>query len=122
MATLALIIAVVALVIAIAAYRRTGGVGELQNQIQTLSSTTDSVRDRTADAVEGEVAKKLREQDRLLVTLVTGRGAILITFRQKVAEVDLLVAEGDKLTLHVRRFEPFVEDPAIQSVKKKDVS
>jgi len=41
MATLALIIAVVALVIAIAAYRRTGGVGELQNQIQTLSSTTD---------------------------------------------------------------------------------
>src|SRR5436190_14740366 len=51
MATLALIIAVVALVIAIAAYRRTGGVGELQNQIQTLSSTTDSVRDRTADAL-----------------------------------------------------------------------
>jgi len=75
-----------------------------------------------AEVVEGEVAKKLREQDRLLVTLVTGRGAILITFRQKVAEVDLLVAEGDKLTLHVRRFEPFVEDPAIQSVKKKEVS
>jgi len=51
MATLALIIAVVALVIAIAAYRRTGGVVELQNHIQTLSSTTDSVRDRTADAL-----------------------------------------------------------------------
>jgi len=32
MATLALIIAVVALVIAIAAYRRTGGVGELQTR------------------------------------------------------------------------------------------
>ncbi len=51
MAILALLIAVVALVIAIAAFRRTGGVGELQHQIQTLSSTTDSVRDRTADAL-----------------------------------------------------------------------
>ena len=48
---LALIIAVVALVIAIAAFKRTGGVGELHHQIQTLSSTTDSVRDRTADAL-----------------------------------------------------------------------
>jgi len=51
MAILALLIAVVALVIAIAAYRRTGGVGDLQHQIQTLTSTTDSVRDRTADAL-----------------------------------------------------------------------
>src|SRR5206468_3005543 len=29
-----------------------GGVGELQNQLQTLSATTDSVRDRTADALD----------------------------------------------------------------------
>src|SRR2546428_8922612 len=64
-----------------------------------------------AEVVEGEEAQKLREQDRLLATLVTGRGAILITFRQTVAEVDHHVAQSDKLTHQLRRFEPFVEDP-----------
>lgn len=48
---LSLIIAVIALVIAVAAFMRTGGVSELRRQVQALSSTTDSVRDRTADAL-----------------------------------------------------------------------
>lgn len=72
-----------------------------------------------AEPVEGEVTRKLREPDRLLLTVVTARGAVLATFKKKVAEVDLLVAEGDALTLGLRRFEPFVEDPPIQSVRKK---
>jgi hypothetical protein len=71
------------------------------------------------EVVEGEVTRKQREPDRLLVTVVTPRGAILATFKTKISEVDLLVAEGDALTLGLRRFEPFVEDPAIQSVRKK---
>jgi hypothetical protein len=50
METLSFIIAVVALVIAVAAFKRTGGVRELKRQVQA-SSTTDSVRDRTADAL-----------------------------------------------------------------------
>lgn len=69
--------------------------------------------------VEAEVTRKQREPDRLLITVVTPRGAILATFKKKIPEVDLLVAEGDALTLGLRRFEPFVEDPAIQSVRKK---
>lgn len=71
------------------------------------------------EVVEGEVVRKRREPDRLLITVVTPRGAILVTFKKKIPEVDLLVAEGDALTLGLRRFEPFVEDPAIQSVRKK---
>jgi hypothetical protein len=71
------------------------------------------------ESVEGEVTRKLREPDRLLLTVVTPRGAILATFKTRIPEVDLLVAEGDALTLGLRRFEPFVEDPAIQSVRKK---
>jgi hypothetical protein len=71
------------------------------------------------ESVEGEVTRKQREPDRLLITVVTPRGAILATFKKKIPEVDLLVAEGDALTLGLRRFEPFVEDPAIQSVRKK---
>jgi hypothetical protein len=69
--------------------------------------------------VEGEVTRKQREPDRLLVTVVTPRGAILAIFKKRVPEVDLLVAEGDVLTLGLRRFEPFVESPVIQSVRKK---
>jgi len=71
------------------------------------------------EAVEGEVIRKQREPDRLLITVVTPRGALLATFKKKIPEVDLLVAEGDALTLGLHRFEPFVEDPAIQSVRKK---
>jgi len=72
-----------------------------------------------SEVVSGEVTRKQREADRVLLTIVTPRGAILATFRTKVAEVDLLVAQGDTLTLGLRRFEPFVDDPAILSVKKK---
>jgi len=71
------------------------------------------------EAVDGEVTRKQREPDRLLITVVTPRGAILAIFKRKISEVDLLVAEGDALTLGLRRFEPFVEDPTIQSVRKK---
>jgi hypothetical protein len=71
------------------------------------------------EVVEGEVVRKQREPDRLLITVVTPRGAILATFTKKIPEVDLLVAEGDALTLGLGRFEPFVEDPVIQSVRKE---
>lgn len=78
----------------------------------------EALRDKV-ESVEGKVTRKQREPDRLLLTVVTPRGAILATFKQKVPEVDLLVAEGDTLILGLRRFGPFVEDPAIQSVRKK---
>src|SRR2546429_9842007 len=70
-----------------------------------------------AEVVEGEVAKKLREQDKLLVTLVNGFVVILITFKQNVAEGDLLVEDGDKLSLRVLRVETFVDVPVVQSVE-----
>lgn len=71
------------------------------------------------EPVEGEVTRKQREPDRLLIRVVTARGVILATFKEKLPEVDLLIAEGDAVTLGLRRFEPFVEDPVIQSVRKK---
>jgi hypothetical protein len=70
------------------------------------------------ESVEGRVTRKQREDGRLLLTLVTPRGAILATFTKKVPEVDLLIAEGDTVTLGLRRLEPFVTDPTIQSVRK----
>jgi HAMP domain-containing protein len=47
-----LIIAVVALVIAVLAYRRTGGIQDLRNQVKAVGPTTETLRAKTADALD----------------------------------------------------------------------
>lgn len=47
-----LIIAVIALVIAVIAFQRTGGIKDLRHQVDTASSKSEAVRDRTADALD----------------------------------------------------------------------
>lgn len=78
----------------------------------------EAVRGKT-ELVEGEVVRKHREPDRLLLTIVTGQGALLATFTQKAKEVELLVEEGDTVTFALRRYAPFVENPVIQGVRKR---
>jgi len=59
MGTVTLIIAIVALIIAIVAYFRTGGVAALKKQVEELtnagearvSKTSDSLREKTADVL-----------------------------------------------------------------------
>lgn len=70
------------------------------------------------ERVEGEVIRKLKEPDRLLLTVLTPRGAILATFKTRLTEIDLLVEQGDTVTLALRRVEPFVEEPGIEQVRK----
>ncbi|MGE5850976.1 MAG: hypothetical protein ACM362_12685 [Candidatus Methylomirabilota bacterium] len=72
-----------------------------------------------AELVEGIVARKQQEPDRLLLTVVAQPGAILATFRKKIAEINLLVEEGDTVTLALSGYQPFVEDPRIQRVRKQ---
>jgi hypothetical protein len=57
MTMLALITAVVALVVAVAAYKRTGG------SLKELSPTADVVRDRTADALN-QIEHLIRGKER----------------------------------------------------------
>ncbi len=66
----------------------------------------------------GTVESKRWEEDRLLLTLVTDSGALLATFTERVAEIDLLVDVGDTVSLALRRYRPFVEDPVIDRVVK----
>ena len=77
-----------------------------------------SIRGKT-EVIDGEVARKLREQDRLLLTVLTRQGAILATFKKRVTEIDLLIDEGDTLTLALTRYAPFVEDPVLERVRKR---
>ena len=71
-----LLIAVVALIISILAYQRTGGVAELKRglessvsqvdlkkQVETLSSLTDALREKTADALD-RLEKTVRKAEK----------------------------------------------------------
>lgn len=52
MSVLALIIAIIALIIAIQAYQRTGGELELKRRLDSLSGAIDVLRERTADLLD----------------------------------------------------------------------
>ncbi len=67
--------------------------------------------------VQGVVRAKQLETDRLLLTVPTVEGTILATFTRDVAEIDLLVQKGDSITLEMRQYTPFVDNPRIASVR-----
>ncbi|MFQ5989369.1 MAG: hypothetical protein ACE5K9_05575 [Candidatus Methylomirabilales bacterium] len=46
------VIALAALVVAVLAYIRTGGIQALRNQVASVGSATDALRTRTADALD----------------------------------------------------------------------
>jgi hypothetical protein len=68
--------------------------------------------------VPGQVVRKQRDGDRLLLTVVTAQGAVLASFSRRVPEIDLLIEQGDNVTLALPRYEPFLQDPTIEAVQK----
>ena len=70
--------------------------------------------------VQGIVVRRQLDEDRLLLTISAPDGALLATFQKKIAEISLLIDEGDSVTLDVRAYAPFVNDPPILRVKKPD--
>ena len=71
-----------------------------------------------SERIEGEVVRKQREGNRLLVKVATAQGPMLVTFTQKVAELDLLLEPGDKVELSTPGYATFVEDPTLERVKR----
>jgi hypothetical protein len=68
--------------------------------------------------MEGEVLRKQREANRLLLKVGTAQGPMLVTFTQKVAELDLLLEPGDTVTLLTPGYATFVEDPTLDRVQR----
>ena len=83
-----------------------------------LSSRLPRALGGSKEVVSGTVVAKKSGPDELLLTVETAGGALLATFTQRIREIDLLVDEGDVLTLRLARSEPFVEDPIIEKVMK----
>ena len=52
MEAVTLLIAVAALVLALIAFIRTGGMADMRQQIDSMGAKTESARDRTADALD----------------------------------------------------------------------
>ena len=50
--------------------------------------------------------------------VATAQGPMLVTFTQKVAELDLLLEPGDRVELITPGYATFVEDPTLERVKK----
>ena len=59
----ALIIAIVALIVALLAYRRAGGLRDLRGEIASLGSGLDALRAKTADTI-GKVERAVRPGDK----------------------------------------------------------
>jgi hypothetical protein len=68
--------------------------------------------------VPGQVVRKQRDADRLLLSIVTAQGAVLASFSRRVPEIDLLIDQGDSVTLALPRYKPFLQDPTIEAVQK----
>src|SRR5437867_3053972 len=67
--------------------------------------------------VEGQVIRKQRDGNRLLVKIATAQGPMLITFTQKATDLDVLLDPGDTVTLVTPGYATFVDDPIVEHVK-----
>jgi len=71
-----------------------------------------------AERMQGEILRKQREGTRLLLRVGTAQGPMLVTFTQKVPELDLLLEVGDTVTLGTTGYATFVEDPILDRVQQ----
>src|SRR5437879_7642915 len=69
-------------------------------------------------SIAGQVIGKQREQGHVLLKVQTEEALILATFTKKVPEIDLLVEQGDSISLALANTGPFVDDPVIERVMR----
>jgi len=72
-----------------------------------------------SERIEGEVLRKQREANRLLLKVATAQGSMLVTFTQKVAELDLLLEPEDTVIFINTGYASFVDDPTLERVKRQ---
>ncbi len=93
--------------------------GGLANRGSTLiASYLPKAVSRAGEHIEGQVVRKQRDGNRLLVKITTAQGPMLVTFTQKVADLDVLLDAGDMVTLVTPGYATFVDDPILERVKE----
>ena len=94
------------------------GIGGTYFAPDLLGPYLPGILQRKGELVQGNVVAEQEKVPWLLLTINTPQGAILATFKKKVDEIALLVEVGDQIELFLRKYEPFVEDPRINRVRK----
>ena len=93
--------------------------GGLVNRGSTLiASYLPKAVSGAGEHLEGQVVRKQRDGNHLLVKLTTPQGPMLVTFTQKVADLDVLLDPGDTVTLIIAGYATFVDDPMLERVKE----
>src|SRR5207237_9773346 len=76
----------------------------------------------SGEHIEGQVVRKQRDGNRLLVKITTTQGPALVTFTQKVADLDVLLDPGDTITLVTADRATFIDDPVLERVQRRDAT
>jgi hypothetical protein len=71
-----------------------------------------------SERIEGQVVRKQRDGDRLLVKVNTAKGPMLVAFTRKVADLDVLLDAGDTVALVTTGYATFIDDPIFEGVKR----
>jgi len=87
-----------------------------------LSPYLPAVFGGNRELLTGPILAEERDGDRLLLTVQAEPGAFIASFTQRVAEIAMLVAPGDTVTLAVDDYDPFIEDPDFEGVRKSSAS
>jgi hypothetical protein len=67
--------------------------------------------------IEGQVVRKQRDGNRLLVKVDTVQGPMLVVFTEKASDLDVLLDPGDRVTLLTQGgYRTFVDDPTLERV------
>jgi len=74
----------------------------------------------SGERIEGEVVRKQRDGNRLLVKVVTAQGPMLVAFTQKAADLDVLLDPGDRVILVTSGYATFIDDPILERVKRPE--
>jgi hypothetical protein len=70
--------------------------------------------------IEGQIVRKQRDGNRLLVKVATPQGPMLVAFTDKVADLDVLLDPGDTVALVTTGYATFVDDPILERVKRPE--
>ncbi len=68
--------------------------------------------------VEGQVVEKESQAERIVLKVTTAEGVLLASFTENRPDIDLLVEPGASIRLGANRYQPFLENPTILSVRE----
>jgi len=70
------------------------------------------------EVLSGPVLSEERDGERLLLTIEAEQGAFIASFSRRVSEIALLVEPGDTVAIAAEGYDPFIEDPYFEGVRK----